>query len=320
MLSIDFGEKYAFVIAAVVFNTVIWFISVPPMAAIEILIGSSTIAAVGLCVFIGANEWESISRGMTRIGSSASGNVNAAGLWLGILSTLCLYKASMNKNLVYKGSYALQIVFALLTGSKKALMLIFMGLAFLASTRKKLRIHQYVLAIALIAGTYYLIMNNSYLYPIIGQRVVNFSEEVGFSEGVSKDESTAERIEMTHSGWQIFGENPLFGHGRGYFAATSGFGTYSHNNYIELLVSYGIVGLLLYYGMFIYVLAGLLFKLRHNDHAKFFLVLIVMIMFSDMASVSFYNSPCNYLMLFFAGLIVSGSYGFVQNEANEPGN
>ena len=52
---------------------------------------------------------------------------------------------------------------------------------------------------------------------------------------------------MIDVGTRLFLERPIFGHGYGAFAQLSGLHLYSHNNFIEIAVNAGTLGLLLYY-------------------------------------------------------------------------
>ncbi|MGH0052900.1 MAG: O-antigen ligase family protein, partial [Sphaerochaetaceae bacterium] len=58
---------------------------------------------------------------------------------------------------------------------------------------------------------------------------------------------------MIQDGWQMFLENPLFGKGLNAFREIVDYKMYSHNNYIEILVSWGIVGFLWYYGFLVFL-------------------------------------------------------------------
>jgi hypothetical protein len=66
--------------------------------------------------------------------------------------------------------------------------------------------------------------------------------------GLSIDEvSAVSRLDLIKTGFSLFQTNPWFGIGRDGFASQSGYGIYSHCNYIEILVNYGLVGFLLFH-------------------------------------------------------------------------
>ena len=59
--------------------------------------------------------------------------------------------------------------------------------------------------------------------------------------------STFTREAMYRRGWELFEQNPLFGVGYNQFRVVSGFGTYSHSTYAEILSSGGIMGAFIYF-------------------------------------------------------------------------
>jgi O-antigen ligase len=66
----------------------------------------------------------------------------------------------------------------------------------------------------------------------------------------SREEASAEnRRDMVVKALEIWVDNPILGIGAGQFTIKGGFGTYSHNNYVELLANLGVIGLLLFYAL-----------------------------------------------------------------------
>lgn len=72
------------------------------------------------------------------------------------------------------------------------------------------------------------------------------------------DTSGNVRIAMIKEGIYLWAQAPFFGNGIGQFSALSSFGTYSHNNYIEVLCNFGIIGFCLYYGIYILIINQLI--------------------------------------------------------------
>jgi O-antigen ligase len=96
------------------------------------------------------------------------------------------------------------------------------------------------------------------------------------------------RQELVERAMEIWAQSPVVGHGAGQYAVLSGFGVYSHNNYTELLANFGLVGLVLYYslhaGVLAYAVPG---AFRGSARRQAAIVLLVLILALDMASVSF---------------------------------
>ena len=64
--------------------------------------------------------------------------------------------------------------------------------------------------------------------------------------------------------------------------------TYSHNNYVEILSSYGIIGILLYYYYIIKtVIKGYRYK-KYSKNIKLFIILLITYLIMDIGSVSYY--------------------------------
>ena len=98
---------------------------------------------------------------------------------------------------------------------------------------------------------------------------------------------------MMEFGWELFKERPVHGYGMNNFSQKYYLNTYSHNNYIELLVSCGIVGFALYYAMLLLPALGLLFKRKKGEkleplHLMLWVWLMVEMVFG-VAMVQVYN-------------------------------
>lgn len=73
---------------------------------------------------------------------------------------------------------------------------------------------------------------------------------------------------MMETAWKMFSQKPILGWGWNAFAILAGYGYYCHNNYLEIMVSMGIVGFLIYYAMPMTLLAG---SIMQTDKNKRFL-------------------------------------------------
>ncbi len=95
------------------------------------------------------------------------------------------------------------------------------------------------------------------------------------------------RIRLMNTGIKIWKESPVWGHGFYQFANLSGYKTYSHNNYIELAVSGGVIALVLFYSVHAIILKKSI-ALNLSCMLRVFIFLTA-ILFVDCAVVSFYD-------------------------------
>ena len=82
------------------------------------------------------------------------------------------------------------------------------------------------------------------------ESIVNYLTGTGYI-----DHSTAVRDQMRRVGLQVFKENPIVGIGFGntYLYGVEDY-SYFHDNYVEVLSSGGILGFIIYYGMYGYII------------------------------------------------------------------
>lgn len=183
-----------------------------------------------------------------RFGSFVDMNPNSLAVFtsIALLITLCLLLGrKMHRNGYL---FLLWLLFVtILTGSRKGILIVSLGTAVLLYflyPQKKLK-NALIVSMG-IAVMYLIIMNTPLLYDLLGYRVqamVNYTQEgpAGIDEASLKS-----RYNYIEKGWQNIKLKPWFGYGldsfRHFIART-----YSHNNFIEILISGGIIGFILYY-------------------------------------------------------------------------
>jgi O-antigen ligase len=118
---------------------------------------------------------------------------------------------------------------------------------------------------------------------LLNRNVLAFNRLTQMFDG--QESSFSERKYLISLGYKIWRQSPLVGEGLGQFAATSGFGKYSHNNYIEILVSGGVIALLLYYSIYTQIIYYA-FKSQRNEITYSLLIVITMLLL-DTAAVNF---------------------------------
>lgn len=104
------------------------------------------------------------------------------------------------------------------------------------------------------------------------------------------DNSTMTRLDMIAYGLEQFFYRPIQGYGinnfRELFIQTSGWATYSHNNFVELLVNVGFVGFVLYYYIY-YIILQKAKKLSMDK--KTILILTVITLVDGMFGPNYYS-------------------------------
>lgn len=96
--------------------------------------------------------------------------------------------------------------------------------------------------------------------------------------------STGDRIRMIKDAYKMWSNFPIIGNGIASFEIK--YGRYSHNNIMELLVSLGLIGLLLYYSIYIYLAAASRSIISIKSRLMIFTFLGVFLLF-DQSIVSY---------------------------------
>jgi len=229
------------------------------------------------------NEW-----GTERLGRGIGYNANSVGLSFAYASTICMYYARNRKLYLF-----IFIIFALITlfsGSRKAFIWVLLTIAMFFFNRMKkpanvLYIFPFGLLVFLII---YIAMNNPTLYEIMGKRIESLINMITGEGRV--DSSIRKRMNMINTGMDLFKENMLIGYGLDNYRHLSVYGKYSHNNYIELLVNYGIIGAALYYFLPVTMLFKAFGIWLHKTREVFIaIIFIVLILINDYGLVSYYS-------------------------------
>lgn len=214
---------------------------------------------------------------------------------MAIVVLVCFYKVINEKKLVFLVLMIPPIIVAIGTGSRRGLIAIAVSIVALIVFRDfnyKVLINIGA-AILLIYLSYIILkqMNLGYVMERIESLLSLFSDG---DDLISSDQG---RMDMIRYGLQMFKEKPVFGNGADAFKHLSGYNIYSHNNFVELLANYGIVGFALYYYVYLVLFKKLIDIAKSgDDFAKFLLAYIVMRIVSDFGNVSYYDR-FTYIML-----------------------
>ncbi|MCD4827132.1 MAG: O-antigen ligase family protein [Acholeplasmataceae bacterium] len=249
---------------------------------------------------------------LLRIGAEL-GNTNTVGLKLAFLFVLIFYKllyfkTKITGKIIFFITMIFSFGFSMLTGSKKAIIFIFLGIFILSFPKINFRrnglksVINFVFIALLIYILYYSIFNFE-LFRTISYRITQL---LNFFSNSGGSESELLRAEYIKQGIIETLKSPFLG--RGAFSSYSFFGTYSHNNYIEILLNTGVIGFFIFYISYFF----LTFELKKQDSSNkfrllgiFYLLSIVILGFS---MVYYYD---RYFMIFLAGVVAMSSNNIV---------
>lgn len=222
-------------------------------------------------------------------------NANTVGMSAAYLFGFVLYAAKKaNWRKVFPDVMAVVLaVIVLLTGSRKSLITValFAVAFFLFWTREKSSaklILRFLGVLALIVVALLIIMNVDVFYEAVGKRLVSLVEY--WRTGEDADASAVTRNNMVRIAMEMFKSKPILGAGINNFKYFSGYMTYSHNNYVELLCSLGIVGFAVYYGPMLYfAIQALILWYKRVPGAILPLSMLLLQFVNDFGLVSYYS-------------------------------
>ena len=196
---------------------------------------------------------------------------------------------------------ASSLLFIILTGSKKGILGIIVIIAVLSVCKFKWKVYKYFAPCLVVILVYILIMNNDYLYSIMGRRIDAFFSDVQDTDKVTG--STVTRMSMYRDGLKFFMQSPIWGHGYNFFTDGTLYGTYSHSTYMELLVSFGLIGAGMFYSIYVWSL-NMIIKVKNNWNILFFTILILHLVMQT-AAVSYYGNGFEFVVIAFSVMCLS---------------
>lgn len=226
--------------------------------------------------------------------SALLGNPNTFGM-LAVSVLLLFYMMKRNSTALYLLVFSMCSYVAVLTASRKAVVLIFL-LFMLHLFSKKIsnvaRFFNFTVLGLIIA-----------IAPFI---IINFRDELIILDRlltVGQDGSSSERLMLFDESIEYIIESPFVGYGYGWFAENSSAMLYSHINYLELALSGGVFLLLSYY--YLHVL-GLFVGLMRGSLDLVSILLVVLVADSMMVSYDMNLTP---LLVAFIAYYISYYFG-----------
>ncbi len=216
-------------------------------------------------------------------------------------------------------SIFLSFYLAMMSGGRKAVILpitFLLVLVWLKNRKSFVRLlSSSIIVIALLLGLYYLAINVPEIYDVFGYRMEQTVQSLLLPDA-HIEASLASRATGLSGGLHLFLQNPIMGHGLGssiaLLARTHNWSNHTHNNYVEILVSGGLLLFFSFYWIYAYILPNLIKVRRVQDDglSHFFIAFIIMNLLSDFGTTSYH------LLLFNNFIVLASIYVSYENQAN----
>ncbi len=238
----------------------------------------------------------------SRLGNEFA-NINAIGTMAALSILITLTKIIDKK-------YSVSIIFAIpaalmviATGSKKAILQIAIGIIIAVvlqvnSEEGKIqkKIAKLIIGLATLFILLVVVSELDFMKSIM-YRMDIFLDM--FSSSGTSDYSTLHRMEFIRIGLEQFVKTPIFGIGIGNSPVIIGHDTYLHSNYVELLACGGLVGAIVYYAPYIYLLKRFLQVKEKSYSLRVAIVLLITQVLLDVAQVTYFSKETYiFLMLY----------------------
>jgi len=236
-------------------------------------------------------------------------NANVFAMTLVYATLVLLYFFKIWKSLILKiGIIGILLILARLiiaSGSRKgfiSFMMVLFFWYFFAYKKEILRnpLRPILAGLAILVVIVFLYRNLA--YTLMAERMQRFLETLQAGGVGVETSSVATRLSMIRRGLKIIAANPLFGIGLNQYRVVSGFGSYAHNNYIEMFSNTGLVGGIIYYSIFVVLWLRLRrlskiplekYELEIVNISKVFIVIRFVV---DLVAVSYY-SKINWILI-----------------------
>lgn len=209
------------------------------------------------------------SLGTFRLGNNIGYNANEFALKVS-LSCIVAFRCFRESDQIIKK--IINIVFFLTTlaamlfsGSRKGILMVAIALFLycIISSKNPIKLLKNILlAIIGLVIVYMLMTKIEFLYNSFGRRFLLLLNI--FDDGSYVGNSIGNRMNAVEIGIDVFKIKPMIGYGLGNYMAATGLRGYAHNNYIQILVDLGIVGIFLYYWFYVRNMVGLITTIKNN--------------------------------------------------------
>lgn len=245
-----------------------------------------------------------IGVGLFKIGGVAAVNIG----WVNVVAIVLLwptYLKTRSNNILIKTFILL--FFALLTGRRKIFLFIISSViigtyVFYSKNRVQRKIKGLFIGLISLFIGYLFVMKIPILYNFIGKRLMIALSSI-FDLSGELDSSINMRNNLVNKAIIAWSNNKLFGQGYNAFSLLyNDGGYYSHNNYYEILVSFGVIGLVIYYMKYFVLFMNLIFlkikKLDVDWYIKYYIINLLIFCFLEYYQITFMYRSLTIFLIF----------------------
>lgn len=275
---------------------------------LKVVLFSAYAEAVFLLIHFGiSNLFSSFSVRLT----NEVGNSNFISMLMAVSIIIAVSDILFDKFKIYHLCSVLTVFFLAISQSRTALIGTVVGVLMLfyfkAMQDEKMfnRFVRLIVGMCILILLLYLVLKLP-LFSALNERMYNIWVSItGKGTILNGERSISIRRQMIDIGIIQIKRTPLFGIGIGnsfmLLIQTLGENTYLHNNFIELAVDTGIIGAMIYYSIYLYILKNL-YKYRNYKNEDYYICLTLLIvqLLMDFGAVSYYTKDTYiYFFLYF---------------------
>ena len=254
---------------------------------------------------------------------------NGMGIYCTVLNILSLYYIMFEKKYWCFAVLILSTFIMVGAGSRKSFLL--MGVAllllFMFKTNKGVALRFMAVGIVLLIAVYLIVEfadreSNYFLY-----RVAQMFEIFQDDKSALTDDSLLTRSGMIEYGIELWSENPIFGYGpeqyEYFYSLLHGVRRPPHSTFVQVLVGYGSIGFVLFYGIYAFVYSKLIPMIRRQRRYSILMLTFSVVFLINDVGANMLNNK--YLYLFFAiyagyiSITLNDEKGEMTNEISDVG-
>lgn len=296
---------------------------------IFLLLACMTVAPILLMLNVASTDGLMAFSGSRGTGSFSANTVGMTAAFGACFAGFCCFEREALPRSLSSSIMVIDLSIVVLSASRKAIMMVLFAAAVYVLLKSRgngmKMLARLVVALLVVLTGYFLVMNVPFLYDMVGYRME--SMVIGFLGGEGSDASTSTRMRLIEHGIEFFQMSPVVGHGGDNFSAldaayyNAGSGYYAHNNFIEILTDYGVVGFCLYYWMYALLIAATVRQIRKASPFQLMvLALLVTLLVMEYGFVSYYDRFFQVFIAFAFCVLCVCPPGFSLKDALLPNN